>query len=263
MNATELYRAGRVNEAIDAAQQDVKRQPAETGKRLQLAQLLLFAGQWSRADKQLEVVSMQDPEMAVGIALLRQLVRGEVARQQFFDEGRSPSFLKDDDPLVRLHLEAAVAIRDQRAAEAVDLLRQSEEQAISIAGNCNDKSFVGLRDLDDLLGPVLEAITPNGKYYWINMNSVCSIEFHKPEQLHDLVWRRATTEIQDGPQGDVYVPVLYGGSHAHEDELIRLGRKTDWTAEEPVRGVGQRELLVGEEAVPVMEIERLTLSSRS
>lgn len=263
MNASELYRKGQLSDAIDAAQQDVKRQPADTGKRIQLSQFLLFAGQWSRADKQLEVVAMQDPEMAVGMALLRQLIRGEVARQQFFDEGRSPSFLADDDPLVRLHLEAAVAFRDGQPADAIKLLGQSEDLAVSTSGTCNAKPFVGLRDLDDLLGPVLEAVTPNGKYYWINMNSIRSLEFHQPEQLYDLVWRRATTEIQDGPQGDIYVPALYAGSHAQADELIQLGRKTDWTAEDPVRGLGQRELLVGEEAMPIMEIERLVVSPQN
>ncbi len=260
MNAGELYQEGKLTEATAAVQQEIKRQPADTSKRVLLSQLLLFAGEWDRADKQLETVAMQAPDMGIGVALLRQLIRGEMARQQFFTEGRSPTFLVDDDPVIRRHLEAAVAIREDNPTEAARLLAQSEETAGAFTGTCNGQPFAGLRDLDDLLGPVLEVVTPNGKYYWINMQTICSLEFHPPEQLHDLVWRRATASIQDGPDGEVFIPARYVGSHAHEDELIRLGRKTDWTTEEPVRGIGQRELLVGEVAIPVLELEQLTVN---
>ncbi len=263
MNAGELYREGKLNEAISALQQEIKRQPADTGKRLSLCELLLFAGEWERADKQLDTVALQAPQMAVGVALLRQLIRGEVARQQFFTEGRSPSFLADDDPVIRRHLAAAVAVRDGNLAEAAKLLSPSEELSGSISGVCNDTPFVGLRDLDDLLGPVLEVITPTGKYYWISMKSIYSLQFYPPEEMHHLIWRRATTSIQNGPQGDVYLPALYPGSHAHADELVRLGRRTDWTSEAPVRGAGQRELLLGEEAIPILEIEHLIVTHDS
>ena len=39
-------------------------------------------------------------------------------------------------------------------------------------------------------------------------------------------------------------------------DALRLGRETDWREAEggPVRGVGQRMFLVGEDAVPMMEL---------
>ena len=260
MNAGELYRDGKLTEAIEAVQQEIKRQATDTGKRISLSELLLFAGQWERADKQLEIVVMQAPEMAVVVALMRQLIRGEVARQQFFAEGRSPSFLSEEDSVVRSHLQAAVAVRGGAGSEVPALLAPSEQLASSLAGSCNGKPFQGLRDLDDLLGPILEVITPNGKYYWINMKSISSLEFHPPQQMHDLIWRRATAAIQDGPQGDIYIPALYAGSHTHEDDLVRLGRRTDWTEGTLVRGVGQREFLVGDEAIPILALEQLSVA---
>lgn len=261
MNAGELFREGKLVEATEMARQEVKSQPTDTSKRIRLSQLLLFCGDWERADKQMEVVSMQAPESAVGVALLRQLIRGEVMRQQFFAEGRSPHFLCADDTAIQLRLQAFLAARDGQTAEAMGLLEQAEQVTGRLTGCCDGQPFTGLRDLDDLLGTVLETITPNGKYFWVNMHSVRSLQFYPPEQMHDLIWRRATAAIQDGPEGDVYIPVLYPGSHAHVDDLVRLGRKTDWTDTAPVRGVGQRELLIGDDVRPLLELEQLSVSA--
>lgn len=260
MNSVELFEAGKLAEALDAALLEVKKAPADTGKRVHLAYLALFQGDLDRADNQLDVVAKQAPERAVGIALLRQLIRGEIARQQFYSDGRSPTFLADEDPVIQRHLEAAVTLRDGDADAATALLDASNDFASGLSGTCNEKAFTGLRDLDDLLGPVLEVITPNGKYYWVNMQSIESLEFHPPERLPDLFWRRVSATIHDGPQGDIYIPTLYAGSHEEEDEAVRLGRMTDWTASPPIRGVGQREFLIGEEVVPVMELKRLSVA---
>ena len=40
-------------------------------------------------------------------------------------------------------------------------------------------------------------------------------------------------------------------------EAARLGRATDWTESDPIRGTGQRTLLVGDEAIPMLELGTL------
>ncbi len=262
MNPGLLYQEGKLSEAIAATQQEIKRQPADCSLRVNLSQLLMFAGEWDRADKQLETVAKQDPRMAVGAAILRQLIRGELARQQCFAEGRCPSLLSDDDPLIRRHLEAIAAINDGNSAGAARLLEPSLEACGAITGHSGDLPFTGLRDLDDLLGPILEAITSNGKYYWINVMTLESIQFQPPEQMCDLVWRSTTVTFQGGREGMFYVPALYVGSSGHEDEQVRLGRRTDWTPGELVRGIGQREFLIGEDAISIMELTHVTMSPR-
>ena len=49
------------------------------------------------------------------------------------------------------------------------------------------RSFADFRDLDDNTAEVLEVLTQNGKYYWIEMRRVQAIEFTVPERPLDLV----------------------------------------------------------------------------
>ncbi|MFI5025053.1 MAG: tetratricopeptide repeat protein, partial [Alphaproteobacteria bacterium] len=88
MSATEHYKAGRLREAIEAQSDEVKRHPADSNLRAFLAELLLVAGEIDRADTHLDAIGKQDMKAALGIALIRQLVRGEQARRQFYAEGR-------------------------------------------------------------------------------------------------------------------------------------------------------------------------------
>ena len=67
--------------------------------------------------------------------------------------------------------------------------------------------------------------------------------------------------VRNGPDGEVFFPVLYPNTNAAIDENIRLGRVTEWQGGEdgtPVRGIGQRTFLVGEEAFPIMEMNTVT-----
>ncbi|MFX8489328.1 type VI secretion system accessory protein TagJ, partial [Acinetobacter baumannii] len=80
-----------------------------------------------------------------------------------------------------------------------------------------------------------------------------------PTRPRDLLWPRVHMIVSGGPDGEVYIPALYAGSHADPDERVRLGRVTEWRGGEgaPVRGFGQRTLLFGEEARPLLEIRNV------
>jgi type VI secretion system protein ImpE len=117
-----------------------------------------------------------------------------------------------------------------------------------VQGTCDGNPCHDFRDLDDQLSCILEVLTSLGAYYWIPISQVESIEFHEPTRSRDLIWRRTHLSVRDGPDGEVYLPVLYPGAAAEPDDLIRLGRQTDWRGGDaaPVRGVGQRTFLVGD-----------------
>ena len=55
-----------------------------------LAELLCFDGSLERADKMLDLIGSQDPQAALGLALFRQQIRAEMARREFFGDGRVP-----------------------------------------------------------------------------------------------------------------------------------------------------------------------------
>jgi len=259
MTPSELLEAGQLQAAIAAAVELVKNRPTDIESRGFLVQLLCFSGDLERADKQLDTLSHQSPETAVGVALLRQLVRGEQARNQVFTSGRVPEFLDNPPNYLQLHLKAAIALREQDNIAATEHLRAAEAETPAVSGTCNGRPFQGQRDLDDLTACFAEVLTSNGKYYWIPFARIESIEFHPPERPLDLLWRRAHMIVRGGPDGEVYLPTIYQGTTDQADEQLQLGRATDWIDEDQaaVRGLGQRMLLFGDQEHPLLELQQV------
>jgi len=263
MDAKEFFETGRLDDAVAAAGDDVKKHPNDAVPRIFLAELLCFAGNLDRADLQLDALGHQDPQATMQISMFRQLVRAEQARRQFYEEGRLPDFLDEPAGYLKCHLEASIRLREGHPAEAVELLEEAQRQRPVVSGTCGDKVFEGIRDMDDLTASFFEVLTSTGKYYWIPMERVDVIEFRAPEQPRDLLWRRARMVVRGGPDGEVFLPALYANSHTEEDDRMRLGRFTDWRGGDgtPVQGIGQRMLLIGEDARSIMELEELTVTA--
>src|SRR5439155_1083571 len=119
MNAHDHYRTGKLREAVKAALEDVKSHPTYSGMRTFLCELLCFAGDLERADRQLDALGEQDPDVMIAISVFRQLIRAEQARQQFYTDGRSPDFLDQEiSPELSRHLEAATLLREGKTVEA-------------------------------------------------------------------------------------------------------------------------------------------------
>lgn len=259
LTAKEHLEAGQLQNAILAMNDEVKKKPTDMQLRSFLAELLCAAGQFDRADLQLEIVLQQDPKAALGVALVRQLIRAETARRDFHLAGRPPELLDSPPPHVQLSLQASISLREKEAAGAMQLLDQAEAQRPKVKGTCNRQRFEELRDLDDLTAGVFEVLTSTGKFYWIPVERVQSIEFRKPERLRDLVWRRALMSVTAGPDGEVFLPATYVPQGNGVEDRFLLGRVTEWRggAGTPSRGVGQVCFLVGEESVPIMKLESI------
>jgi len=73
------------------------------------------------------------------------------------------------------------------------------------------------------------------------------------------LWVPASLEIEDGPVGDVFLPVLYAGSELEADDQVRLGRITEWVdlGAGLTGGVGQKTFLVDDREVSILEIGEL------
>jgi len=259
MTATEYFRADQLTEAIAAASARLKSNPREMPVRWFLSELLCFAGELDRADNQLDTLATQHDDMKLAASLFRQLIRAEQARRQFYAEGRVPEVVENPATDMRLRLEATVLLRQGEKEKAAGLLLEAEKSRPKNPGTTGEAPFADFRDLDDLISSVFEIFTPNGKYYWVPINRLQQVEFHPCARARDLLWRPAHAEIESGPSGEVFFPTLYHGSATAADPLIRLGRKTDWigTGEEPVRGLGLRTFLVGENAMSILELKSL------
>lgn len=264
MNAKEFYEVGQLDNAIEAIVAEVKKKPTDISRRGFLCELLFASRAWERADKQLDLIGHQDPNTMHMVALWRQLIRAGQARDQFYEEGRIPEVLEEPDELAQTYLKASVAIRENNKAEAYALLEEAEGKRPELKGTINGEAFSDFRDLDDSAPAMLEVLTSTGKYYWIPFSRITSIVFHEAEGPLDLIFRRATLEVnQNGPDGEVYIPAIYHAVADEDRERLLLGRATDWLGAEgePIIGAGQKMFLVDDRSVSIMEIEELTFAN--
>lgn len=255
-----LLDAAQLDDAIEAMNAQVRARPSDIDSRAGLVELLCYAGNLERADKLLDAISTLDPSTVLGIALFRQLVRAEQARQQFYTEGRVPEFLAKPDPVSELEMKAAVLMRTGDAAGAAKVIEERDALQPPIAGEMDGVAFEDFRDLDDICASHLEVLTSTGKYFWVPLTSVVAIEFRPPERRRDLLWRRANLCVTEGPDGEVYLPAVYWAKDATAEH--RLGYATDFEGGEgaPMTGLGMRSFLVGEEAKSIMELGQVNFS---
>lgn len=267
--AKELLEQGNLKGAIEEQTRLVKESPSDNQRRTSLFELLCFAGEWDRAEKQLSALSQPDPKapgaMQAQLALQVYVsnLNAERERVKVFQQGARPHFLRPVPAYVELHIQALSLVRERKLAEARELLDRAEEERPALPGAANGEPFADFRDFDDLVGPVLEVLH-NGRYVWLPYEQIRRIEIHEPKKLRDLIWAGAKVEADDGTTGDVFVPALYAGSSRHEDDLVKLGRMTDWVSlsEDLQVGVGLRSFLVDEEDRSIFETKTVEFDER-
>ena len=259
MSAEEHWEAGRLDDAVQAAIEDVRNEPGNGSRRLLLAELLLFTGDWERADKQLDAVLQGEQNLVLQVTLLRQLLRAERDRQALFSSGHPPEVLDEPDAALSARLKAVILAREGAGEEAARSVAEADAASKPLSGTLNGQAFTGFRDLSDLTADVFELLTSTGKYYWVPMSRVLEMVFRPIESPRDLIWRAVEINVSNGPEGVVYLPSLYAGSDASSDDAIRLGRATDWVTRDggPCQGIGQRMFLVGEGDKALGEMEEL------
>jgi type VI secretion system protein ImpE len=258
-----LFKAGQLDEAVAAANQAVRRAPGDPAARVLLAELLLFIGNFERADAVLDAAAAVDTTVAMAVAEFRQLLRAEMARRQLWRDGRVPEFLGEPGEMEKSLLAAMVALRVGDAVTAAAHADEAEAARTASPVTIDDADHADFRDADDLCGGVMEVLTTTGKYFWIPIARIATIDFHAPQRPRDLAWRRASMSVVGGPDGDVYVPAIYVGSDGESSMMLRLGRETAWSETAPVRGSGQRVFLAGEEGPGIMEMTTLRFAAHA
>lgn len=256
----QLLNSNQLGEAVQAALEMVKSKPADTGLRVQLAELLCLSGDLERADKQLDTASTQEPKIAVRCALLRQLIRAATARQECFDQGRPPELLGPVDEVMDLQLKLLLAVREEGWTEAAELAQKIETTRKRQTVSGSDFNAADARDQDDFWAGTLELLTSTGKYYWVPISRIESLSVYPPETPSELLWAIADIGVEEGPTGRVYLPTTYPLFGADASVPIRLGRETQWR--EPCEGFGLGSGLrlwwLGDEEKTLFELTDLT-----
>ncbi|SEG46311.1 type VI secretion system protein ImpE [Bryocella elongata] len=233
MTPQDLYRAGELDQAIKALGEELRSAPLDAKRRTFLFELLCFAGEYDRAEKQLAVLESQNPKTQMAYLVYRSALHAERTRQEMFQTGVLP---------------ASVA---KIAAQG---------------GTWNDEPFESLQDADARIGDHLEVFIA-GSYTWIPTSYVRRLEIEAPVALRDLMWARARIEaspefrLQD--LGEILLPVLAPLSWTSSDNSVRLGRTSVWEDQPDgsERLFGQKMLLVDGEEIPILEFRSLVWNS--
>ena len=228
MKARELFRAGKLNEAIQTLSAELRDSPGDNQRRTFLFELLCFAGEYDRAEKHLNVLADASKNAEMGAILYHSALHAERLRVEQFKKSDLPTLA----PMK------------------------------TFSGVLNGQPFESLVDADPRIGARLELFAA-GAYLWIGFEHILSIQIQPPSKLRDLLWVPAL--VRTGPSfkekelGEVMIPVLYPLSYAHSNDAVRLGRETHWQeveGGEPIP-IGQKVFLVDGEEFPLLEVRTL------
>ena len=216
-----------MREAVQVLTAYLREHPSDTAQRTFLFELLCFAGEYGRAEKQLAVLANGSVEKETGAIVYYAALHAEKTRHELFEKQDFPA----DEPA-------------------------------SPPGTLNGKAFTELRDADPNIGARLEVFAA-GAYVWLPFEHVASLDMGPPQRLRDTLWAPAL--VQTAPSfrgmdlGEVLIPAIYPFSWKEPDEQVWLGRVTEWSADEEGRESpsGQKTLLMDGEEVPFLEIRSL------
>jgi type VI secretion system protein ImpE len=258
MDAKQLLDSGKLGAAIEELNQEVRAHPADPKLRTFLFETLCFAGDYERAQRQLDVLGQLDPKAESGTSVYRNVLAAERARINVANENQLPVFLLEPPAFVSLYLAALHRLREGNIAEARALLLEAMETQPAASGKIDGRPFADFGDADPLLAPFLEVIV-NDRYTWVPFVQIKRFAIEVPRRLRDLLWAEARLETINGPSGNVLLPVLYAGSFRHPDEQVRLGRATEWEdlGEKLARGRGQRMFLADDDEKPMLQCRQV------
>jgi type VI secretion system protein ImpE len=261
MGAKELFDAGNLSGAIGQLTQDVKSNPRDLKSRIFLFELLCFAGELQRAERQLDAIAQTsgDVKVEMGAQIYRSVLQAEKARNALFTgASRLPKFFSEPPAYAALHAEAVAQLRENRFDEFEELLTKSDDLYKPSKGSKDGTPFRDFKDGDDILGPFLEVFY-QAEYFWLPFAQIKRLEIQPPRTLRDLLWISARVELHEKPLGELFVPVRYYGSSQHSDDLVKLGRMTDWktVGHGTLLGAGQRTFFADETECPLLEIRKI------
>ncbi len=266
MDAKEYIRAGDLGSARKKAIEAVKKSPKDNRARTLYFQILAFCGEWDKAQKQLDIIAATDPKAETGVQVVRNLVSAEKERQEVSGSGKRPGFLPKPPVYTEKYFMGLDELKAGNADKAKELTDKIKDEILAfsgkISGKCNNENFSGFEDTDSCLFAFLEAFV-HERYVWIPFEAVRELIINEPKTLFDLLWIPATITLWDGLTLNCNLPVLYPGSYSHKDDMVKLGRMTDWATLGPglYKGFGQHVYQTHEKDISLLEIREIVFNN--
>jgi type VI secretion system protein ImpE len=264
MTAKELIQAGRLMDARAQLTEEIKVAPTNVSARTLLFQVLAFSGEWDKAERHLDILALQNVKAETGVQVYKNLVAAERERQEVYRGERCPSFMTTTPPYLQLFFAFRESLIRGNLAEAELLFAQVEGQLPVVSGVINGVPFRDFRDGDSFLSHFLEVFV-HDKILWIPFDSLRELSVQPPKTLLELLWIPARIVTWEGLTTNCFLPVLYPDSATHDNELVRLGRMTDWLEMGGgfYRGLGQHVFLIDDDQKGLLELRDVTFTAPS
>lgn len=261
MEAKELIRAGKLEEARSLLVTQVKARPGDPGVRTLLFQVMALTGEWDKAERHLDVLAAQDVKTEIGVQVYRNIMSMERQRCETFELKRRPSLLPSTPPYLEMVFALWECLNRGDIDHASELQDKIDSARPLILGQCNGEPFTGFCDTDAYLAPFVEAMV-HDRYVWIPPEHIRELLVPAPRTLLDTIWAPAHLTTWEGLTLQCSLPVLYPGSYAHDVDQIKMGRLTEWAhvGGRFSRGVGQHVFQVGDEEMGLLEIREIQFS---
>lgn len=257
----EYFEQGNLLDAVRSAAEQVRDDSGSVERRWALITYLCFAGDLERAETHVRFLLENAPDVVGDLLLQRNLMSGEAARRQCFEEGRIPEFEAGPTPELEVALKTLSAMKEKQD-NSQELLSTVVRHSAGFTGTCDGNAFSGFRDRDDMTALMLEAITVGGQYYWLPLNGLRRIQFSEILSPQDIIWRKAELTTRDDHQVTAFIPGLYFGTHTSGDDLLRCGRAAEFSEHLGLdRGGGGRTFLVGESLIPMSMMSEILFTS--
>ena len=252
---------GQLQMAKEWLEQLLKDDPLSMELRSVFVELLCVMGELDKADQQLDMMVRQHPDCLLGAVNLRHLIRAQTARLDFYQGGATATLFHEPDSSFETLLSLLMSLREgdvsnaERHAQELEALREPVQLHFN-----QQQDVTVLRDLDDSLCGYLELLGTDGKFYLVKFNEIESLELKPVSSIVEMAWRRVNIAVKNGPNGEAFLPVCYPQSSS---ELCKIGKETDWQEHSDylVTGLGQKMLLVNDEAVPISQLQQMHMDT--
>jgi type VI secretion system protein ImpE len=227
--AYSLYLQAQLRAAIAELGGQLRREPQNSRARTFLFELLCFAGEFDRAETQLDVLAAQNKASGTGAAFYHDLLVAHRQREALLEK---KSLCRTD---------------------------QIETHVMQV----NGITYESCVDADARVDGGLETYGAAG-YGVTAWEKIQRLEIQKPVRLRDLLWIPARLLLREtGVAGTepfpVYLPALAPGTWRHSDDNIRLGKSAvlEEGPDSQLTAFGAKLLLCDEETIPLLDVRTL------
>ena len=252
-----------LSETLADVTRQIQANPANADLRAAFVQLLCLAGNWSRAQTQLQSWLALSPQAQPTVNLLQQAIAGELQRDAVLRGVVQPVLPGSawhwcDTLLAALQAETAGDVARGSALRA-DALERAAANPGTATQQDQPTAFSWLMDGDSRFGPVCEVIN-QGRYYWIPFAAIREMQFQTPASVTDLVWRHTRVQLVDGSEQVCQIPARYPLLAGADERFLRAS-VTEWqtlgTDDHQFIGQGQKMWLSDSAEFPLLTLQQV------